>query len=340
MEFYSVTARSSASWTTIADSLMPMDHDYHESDRWSATMSVQESADYRLLRWDQRGGRTSSRTGPHIRRVAGDDFYWVVIPEQGTYTVRYRDGGVTSAGPGRGAITVLDTVCHLHIPRSSAYAFQVPRDEIEGRTGSFGKAAAELDLSSGLGRITRTLIRSTHAEQAALSGREFDAVCQRIGELLCMLSIGEVSPQRDQHAEVTNQVRRYVRTHIGHRDVRLPAVAAALGWSPRQVRAILHRSGTSFRDLRRAEALRAACAFLEDPAYAGVPIGELAARCGLNASWFSTAFKDAMGETPREFRQRRRGEIAASATADEVGLRPSTCFDGVCGLASTRNSNS
>lgn len=316
MDFYSVTARSSASWTTIADSLMPMDHDYHESDRWGATMSVQESAGYRLLRWDQHGSRTSRRTRPHIRRVAGDDFYWIVLPEQGTYTVRYRDGSVTAAGPGQGAVTVLDTVCHLHIPRSSAYAFQVPRDEIEDRTGSFGTRTAELDMSSGLGRITRTLIRSTHAEQAALSTAEFDAVCRRIGELLCMLSAGEVSPQRDRHGEVIEQVRRYVRTHIGHRDVRLPAVAAALGWSPRQVRAILHRAGFTFRDLRREEALRAACSFLADPAYAEVPIGDLAARCGFNASWFSTAFKAATGETPREYRQRRRGELAARPLGD------------------------
>jgi AraC-like DNA-binding protein len=318
VEFYSVTARSSASWTTIADSLMPMDHDYHEPDRWSATMSVQESTGYRLLRWDQRGSRTSRRTRPHIRRVAGDDFYWVVLPEQGTYTVRYRDGSVTGAGPGQGAVTVLDTVCHLHIPRSSAYAFQVPRDEIEDRAGSFGTHTTELDMSSGLGRITRTLIRSTHAEQAGLSAGEFDAVCRRIGELLCMLSVGEVSPQRGQHGEVTEQVRRYVRTHIGHRDVRLPAVAAALGWSPRQVRTILHRSGITFRDLRREEALRAACSFLGDPAYSEVPIGDLAARCGFNASWFSTAFKDATGETPREYRQRRRSELAARAVGDRA----------------------
>ncbi len=283
-------------------------------------MSVQESAGYRLLLWDQQGARTSSRTRKHIRRIAGDDFYWIVVPESGTYTVRYQSGAVTNAGPGRGAVTVLDTVCHLQIPRSCAYAFQVPRAEIDGFAGLSGTRTAELDMSSGLGRITRTLIRSTHAEQGALTEREFDAVCRRIGELLCMLAIGEVSPQQSQYIEVTEQVRRYIRTHIGHRDVRLPAVAAALGWSPRQVRTILYRSGISFRDLRQAEAMRAACAFLENPAYSAVPIGELAARCGFNPSWFSTAFREAMGETPREFRQRRRRELATAA-ADERGER-------------------
>lgn len=314
MEFYSVSARSSAAWTTIADSLMPMDHDYHGTDRWSATMSVQESSGYRLLRWDQHGARTSTRTRPHIRRNAGDDFYWIVLPERGAYTVRYQNGTVTGAGPGRGAVTVLDTVCTLQIPRSSAYAFQVPRTEIDGLTDRC--ATAELNMSSGLGRITRSLIRSTHFEGEALAEREFDAVCKRIGELLCMLAVGEVSPQQNRHREVTEQVRRYVRTNIGHRDVRLPAVAAALGWSPRQVRTILHRSGINFRDLRRTEALHAACAFLENPAYATVPIGDLAARCGFNASWFSTAFKAAMGETPREFRLRRLSELAAVAAGD------------------------
>ncbi|MBF6175762.1 AraC family transcriptional regulator [Nocardia blacklockiae] len=317
MKYYSVTARNASSWSTIADGFVPMDHDYHNPEHWTATLTVQETADHRLLRWDQRGVRTSSRTRPLIRRVAADEFYWVVFPDRGSYSVRYRDED-TRVVPGQGAVTLVDQVCSIHIPQSTAYALQLPRNEIDCRAGAFGTLAASLDLGSGLGRITRSLIRSTHAEQAVLSVREFDAVCARIAELLCLLWLGDTSPQQGHHTEVTEQVRRYVRYYAGHRDMRLPAVAAALGWSPRQVRAMLQRSGTTYRDVRREETLRAAQVLLGDPALAGVPIGELAARSGFTSTWFSTAFKDHFGETPREFRQRRAGELArGEGRADE-----------------------
>ncbi len=309
-----MTARNSRAWTTIADSFVPMDHDYREEGHWSATMTVQESTDYRLLHWDQRGVRTSRRTGFHIRRVPGDDFYWIVFPEHGRYLVRYRDEEA-GVGPGGGVVTTVDEVCSIHIPQSKAYAFQIPRTDIDHRIGSLADRARVLALDSGLGRITRNLIRDTHAEAAALSGREFEVVCGRITELLCMLAVGDPTPQRSHHDEVVAQVRRYVRANLGYRDVRLPVVAEALGWSPRQIRALLQQSGTTFRDVRRAEALRAARTALEDPALWAVPVHELAARVGLTPAWLSTAFKEAFGESPREFRHRRRRELTA-ATAD------------------------
>ncbi|WP_227982797.1 helix-turn-helix transcriptional regulator [Nocardia spumae] len=315
MRHYQVTARNSRAWTTIADGFVPMDHDYREEGHWGATLTVQESVDHRLLHWDQRGTRTSHRTGFHIQRVPGDDFYWIVFPQQGGYTVRYRDQEV-GVGPGGGVVTTVDEVCSIHIPQSKAYAFQVPRTEIDSRIGSLADRARVLTLDSGLGRITHGLIRSTHAEAGALTGREFDAVCGRIAELLCMLAQGDTTPQRSHHGRVVDQVRRYVRANLGYRDVRLPAVAEALGWSPRQVRTLLQRSGTTFRDIRREEALRAARSSLEDPAFLSVPVHQLASRVGLTPAWFSTAFKEAFGETPREFRQRRHRELYSISARD------------------------
>ncbi len=99
--------------------------------------------------------------------------------------------------------------------------------------------------------------------------------------------------------------------------MRLPAVAHALGWSPRQLRSVLQQAGTTYRDVRRDEALRAARDLLEDPAREDDPIGALAVRAGFTPAWFSAAFKARFGETPRAFRRRRAAERALPGDARE-----------------------
>ncbi|WP_157354846.1 helix-turn-helix transcriptional regulator [Nocardia terrae] len=120
-----------------------------------------------------------------------------------------------------------------------------------------------------------------------------------------MLLTGDLRPQHGHLTETGEAVRRFVRENVGTGDVRLPAVANALGWSPRQLRLALQQSGTTYRDLRREESLRAARSMLERP---NPPIAEVAARCGFTVTWFSAAFKDRFGETPRDFRKRRQAE--------------------------------
>lgn len=309
MKCYGVTASDSKSWTTIANSFVPMDYEYGDPERWYSGLTVQESAVYRLLRWEQRGSCTSYRTRTNIRHQPCDDFYWVVVPERGVYSVRYRDVE-TQAHSGQAAVTALDDLCQQHIPLLSAYAFQVPRAELDHRAGPVAGRGMTIELNSGLGRVAQAMMRSTHAEQANLSDREFNAVCDRIAELLCLIAVGDTNPQRAHHAQIAAQVRQYVRANVGRGDLRLPAVAHALGWSPRQLRSVLQQTGTTYRDVRRDEALRAARDLLEDPAREEVPIQELAVRAGFTPAWFSSAFKARFGETPRDFRRRRLAELA------------------------------
>ncbi|MFG3619803.1 AraC family transcriptional regulator [Nocardia sp. NPDC047654] len=316
MKCYGVTASDAESWTEIANSFVPMDYRYGDPDRWYSGLTVQESAVYRLLRWEQRGTSTSYRTRTNIRHGPCDDFYWVVVPQRGVYSVRYR-GEETRARPEQAAVTALDDLCQIHIPLLSAYAFQLPRAELDHRAGPLAERGMTIDLNSGLGRITQAMIRSTHDEQANLSDLEFNAVCDRIAELLSLISLGETGPQRTHHAHVVAQIRQYVRANVGRSDVRLPAVAHALGWSPRQLRSVLQQAGTTYRDVRRDEALRAARDQLEDPAREDDPISALAIRAGFTPAWFSAAFKARFGETPRDFRRRRAAERALPGDARE-----------------------
>ncbi|MFI5717942.1 AraC family transcriptional regulator [Nocardia sp. NPDC051750] len=286
-----------------------MAHEFGDEPDWQADLTTQESRTYTLLRWDQHGRRRCNRSGRHIRADPGDNFYWVVIPERHSFGVRFRDT-ITRAETGQAAVVGLEIPCRIDIPDTAAYALEVPRTEFDHRVRPRAHMNVVLDMTRGLGRVADAMIRGAHAEQSRLSEREFNAVCDRITELLCMMVAGETEPQRAHRAEVAESIRRYLRAHIGRGDVRLPAVANALGWSERQLRVLLQESGTTFRDVRREEALRVARDMLEDPSTT-LTIAELATRCGFTPAWFSAAFKERFGQTPREFRQRRRGEIAA-----------------------------
>ncbi|WP_330251053.1 helix-turn-helix transcriptional regulator [Nocardia sp. NBC_00565] len=209
----------------------------------------------------------------------------------------------------------LDQVCQVYLPASTALVLKVPRDEIDHRVPLDEPRRVVFDMGCGLGRVVQGIIRDVHAEQSALTDREFNAVCDRVSELLCMMAMGDMSPQRAHLAETTEVIRRYVRENVGVADLRLPAVARALGWSPRQLRLALEQAGTTYRAVRQDEAMRAARGMLEQQGPLAIAISEVAARSGFTVNWFSTAFKVRYGETPRDFRKRRWAESADSSSA-------------------------
>lgn len=303
MRFHQREVHDTKAWSDLINSIMPMDQRYRNSAPWRAGLTVQETPSYRLLRWWQRGERTAYRTPSQIRKYPGDEHYWVVVPRAGVYSL-WHDRGQTRVPPGFGAVMLLNESCRMHIPTSDVYAFQVPRAEIEQRIDSAEPGRMLLDMRSGLGRIVRDLVHSVHAEEDALSGREFHAVCDRISELVGMLALGDMNPQQEHRTEVEAVTRQYIREHLGTTELRLPTVARALGWSPRQLRFVLRQNGTTFRELRQEEALRRARDLLRNPATTHIPISQIATQIGLTPTWLSTTFKSHYGESPRDFRHR------------------------------------
>ncbi len=312
MKYDQVTVNDARQWTELTNSFVPMGHRIQHADRWTSRLTVQQTTAYSLLRWDEPEGRTCYRTPGHVRRTPADSFYWCVFPQHSTYTVG-RDDTVLRAGHGRAVLMGLDQVCRLR-PGSSALALQLPRAEIDNAVPVDGPRCTALTMDSGLGRIVESMIHGVHAEHSNLSAREFNAVCDRICELLCMMALGDTSPQAGHLDETVEAVRRYVRESIGVADLRLPAVAHALNWSPRQLRTAMQQAGTTYRDVRREEALRVARDLLENGGTQAMSVTEIAGRAGFTPTWFSAAFKARYGETPREFRQRRLAESRADRT--------------------------
>ncbi|NDU71776.1 helix-turn-helix domain-containing protein [Actinomadura sp. DSM 109109] len=317
MQYHAWTTEDTDAWQELSNGILPMEQRFRNPASWRADLTVQESSGYRLLHWDQRGDRVATRTPSHVRRVPGDEQYWIVMPRQGVYSVRHGDVE-TRAAPGHASAMGMDEACRLSVPQSRAYAFQVPRPELDNKIGGSAPLRLVLDLNTGLGRILSALVESTHAEQDNLSDLEFHAVCDRMTELFCMIALRDARPPEAHLAEAAGLVREYVRHHLGTGKLPLAAVAGALGWSPRHLRNALHHSGTTYRDLRREEALRAARDLLQDPARGDLDISEVAARAGLTPTWFSSAFKSRYGESPSQFRRRRFAEIAARARRAEA----------------------
>ena len=294
-------------WAELINTFVPMGHRIHHLGEWTSRLTAQQTRTYSLLRWDEPDGRVSFRTPGHVRREPAAGFYWLVLPQQGSFVVG-RDNDVIAAPPGHAMLFGADQVCWIR-PGASALALQLPRVEVDHAVAADGPRRTALNLDTGLGRVTQTLIRSVHAERAELDDREFDVACDRISELLCMLAVGDNQPPRAHPDETVEAVRRHVRACIGADDVRLPSVAHALGWSPRQLRTALQRAGTSYRDVRREEALRVGRELLKNSRAQDMTITDIAARTSLTPNWFSAAFKVRYGMSPREFRQRHTGGV-------------------------------
>lgn len=238
MKYFRYEVGDAKEWSDLINAFVPMDQRYDDASTWYAELTVQETSAYRMLRWLQRGTRTAYRTPSQIRTAPCDEHYWIVVPRSGVFSVR-QDDETTLIPPGFASIMALDESCHLHIPDSDVYAFHVPRAVIDNQVGSDTQLSAVLDTRSGLGRVVRDLIQSVHAEGTTLAHHEFNAVCDRVSEMLGMLTLGDLTPQKDHYAEMVAATRQYVRKHVGLGELRLPVVAQALGWSPRQLRLVL-----------------------------------------------------------------------------------------------------
>ncbi|WP_280468384.1 AraC family transcriptional regulator [Nocardia cyriacigeorgica] len=307
MRYSELTVASTAVWTEVTDHFLTAEHRYRDPANWWSRITVQESSGYTLLRAQQRGDHLMNRSRSHVQR-GPTDHCWIVFPEQGEYVIQQPDR-LTRVPPRHGFVLELDQTCRVLLPGSTAHALLLPRAQLEQGLPAGTGSKTVLNMSSGLGRVVLSMLTTTLAGQSDLTTLEFDAICDRITELLCLMLIGDVGPQQAHVAETVDAIRAFVRTNLGSGDVRLPAVARALGWSPRQLRSVLHQTGITYRDLRRTEALRTARDLLARPG--PLSIGEVAARCGFTGAGFSTAFKSEYGETPRNFRRRRLSEQLA-----------------------------
>ncbi|WNZ07955.1 AraC family transcriptional regulator [Streptomyces sp. 11x1] len=245
-----------------------------------------------------------TRTMRQVRQDPDED-YRLLLPMSGEIVLR-QEGEEARLTPGTAAlVTFASPFQCLQSDAIDAFIFTIPAREVDGRLNTRSPVASGLNLATGLGRIVGSMLTELHEEREHLTDPEFNAVSDRVVELVCMLAAGDDRPDvPGQLGEVETMVRRYVRDHAADPNLTGTAVARALGWSLRQIQLALQQAGTTPRELIREERLRLVrdrllCAECEH-----LTITDLAYAAGFSsASALSTAFRRRYGVSPREMRQ-------------------------------------
>lgn len=270
---------------------------------YRGTVVRQNTPSYQLISW------TSERE--HVvrdrRRISRDPrgHYELIVPVRGTLHVGVGDADHTLT-PGELALLPVDQPFHLaHDDGVFGLMFLIPFERIDSRLGVKTSRSQRLVSDAGMPRIVRDLLAGLARERDHLTQTEFDALCDRAVDLVCLSVDGETQPtERSGTVAVAAAVRGFVRANLTEESLTVASVAQAVGWSPRYVQACLTREGTTFTEVLRDERLALARVRLASPGFAHQSIASVAMSVGFQSpSAFSAAFRETYGVSPRAYRQ-------------------------------------
>ncbi|MGW1428304.1 AraC-like ligand-binding domain-containing protein [Streptomyces sp. NPDC002431] len=280
-----------------------MSYRYARTDDFHAGTVRQHTDTYQLVQWWSETIEYT-RTARQTRHDPDED-YRLVLPVSGEMVLR-QDERELRLAPGTGSLLTFSTPFELSQDASArAFILSIPAQEVNGRLNRSSPLAVRLGLGSGLGRVVGDMLAVLHEERATLTSSEFDAVAERLVELVCLLVMGDDRPTPSGRLpEVETVVRRYVREHVADPRLNGATVARSLGWSLRQVQLALQHAGTTPSELIREERLRLVKDRLRTPAYRHMTITDLAHASGFSSSSaLSTAFRRRFGVCPRDMRR-------------------------------------
>ncbi|MBP2329018.1 AraC-like DNA-binding protein [Kibdelosporangium banguiense] len=272
-----------------------------DTDSYRGRVIRQRSATYQLVGWTGEK-ELVKRERQGIRRDPRGH-YELFVPLSGELRVG-QESADHRLNPGEMTLVPIDAPFHVgHGDGARALTLLIPFDRIDQRLGTVSPRGQRVIGNKGIARVTRDLLASLLREREDLSGSYFDAACDRVVDLFCLAAVGDEHLPATSGAAVRDAVRRYIRQHATEPELTLPAIAAAIGWSPRYIQAVLARENTTATDLIRAERLELARNKLANPAFAAQTITAIATSVGFHsASSFSTAYRRRFGHCPRDTR--------------------------------------
>ncbi|MFF1627370.1 helix-turn-helix domain-containing protein [Streptomyces sp. NPDC058272] len=279
-----------------------MGYRYARTDNFRGETVRQRTDRYQLVRFHS-DEVEYSRTAGQVREEPDED-YRLLLPLSGEMVLR-QDDQEARLTPGTGTLVSFGAPFEcLQNPSTQGFILTIPAREMDGPLNRKSPLATGLDLSRGLGRVIGSMVNDLYTERDHLTDPQFNAVSDRLVELLCMLATGDDRPDGSRHlTDVETMVRRYVREHAADPGLTGTSMARALGWSLRQIQLALQRAGTTPRDLIREERLRLVRERLRCGDCEHLTITDLAYASGFSsASALSTAFRQRFGVSPREMR--------------------------------------
>lgn len=251
-------------------------------------------------------GTSYRRTSRHISKDR-DLSARLMVPRNGALTVVDDEKTVVVRAGHAYPISMARPVLLRHGPGAEILAMALDSDTIARRLYDCGGPAEPIDLRTGLGSSVHALLTSLIRESDVLAAHEFDAVADRLIDLFTLTQervAADAAPGR--LGEVARAARAYIQQNLGDRTLSVHHIAAALGWSPRQVQLALKHAGTTTNRLIKDERLGAAYAAVVAPG-SHRTITELGTELGFaTPSAFSTAFRERYGLSPRRLREQSR----------------------------------
>jgi AraC-like DNA-binding protein len=297
--------RAPSSWSALTSSIhCAMDLEFADPNNFRGRLEQQGTESFQLVQWWSGGVRfdRSRRHIAHDERGTVELF----VPMTGSAIVEYGSSREV-VHPRDLALYPIDRPLRLlHESGFSAVTFIIPALRAETRGADLAKVHL-FDGDQGVGRIVRDMVSGLRAGKDTLQAGSFDAVSDRLVDLLCLLatSAADTGTGATHKADIEASIRRFIRDNAPETDLSLQSIAAALGWSTRYVQAIMHDAGTTPTALIRQERLALARQRLESPTYASWMIERIGRSCGFQtASAFSSAFRAEFGMTPSEARFR------------------------------------
>jgi len=290
-------------WASYSDTHILLGHHAFSGSLPYRVHCVRQDTDtYSLHTFRQEGHKEVRRTRHHTQTNPDEDYRLFYVAQGEPVLLRQGDDE-TEVHPGMAVLATTARPFDIRVGGYSGFVLKLPYREINQRLNVRSPLETAFDTSKGLGRVVTDMLRGLYEERDSLTEREFNAVCGRLTELLCLITVGDDCPDPRHLREIESAIRKYVHEHAGDRTLSLRAVAAALGWSPRRLQEVMAQAGTTYRDLVREERLTAARRMLRDSA--GQTITEVAARCGFaSVNVLSMLFRERYGESPRDYRHR------------------------------------
>lgn len=273
------------------------------ADDYRGRIDYQQSDRYRLVRW-WGDTETLTRDSRQIRRSPHES-YELLIPVHGHLQLTQGDSDIVAI-PHTMTLTSLDEAMDMrHGDNVSAVALVIPRQRLDSRLGRpITSRPVSVDGRRGLGRIVVDQLRTVRGERDALDGFAFDAVMDRVVDLIALAYNDLTAPPDGVPGDaLVESVRRYVRSNAHDPALTGSGIAAGLGWSLRHIQNQLQRVGTTPSDLIREERLALARLRLQDPGWRTQSITQIAYSSGFgDLSTFSNAYHRSFGERPSDTR--------------------------------------
>lgn len=283
-----------------------LDWDFPRTDDFRGATVRQSTDTYQLMRWSTDHDHRLSRTPRQVRQDPDDD-YRLLFLHAGDAVVRQGDDQTLLATGTACLFPVSSPFVLDYLSPQNGLVMTIPARELDGPLNRKTPLATGLDLSTGLGRVVGNMLTRLHEERDILGCKQFDAVADRIVELVCMLAVGDDRPNAPGLlAEVESTVRRYIRRHAGEPELSGEALARGLGWPLGQIEKALADAGTTAQELIREERLRWVRSQLQSPVARHLTIADLAYRSGYaSEAAFSAAFRERFGMSPCQMRHER-----------------------------------